>query len=228
MTTWQISLALLALVLLLAWWWRQRASADVGDAKNIDRLDTVTGWPPQPARVLSTQERLAYGVLARALPGHMVLAQVPLARFLNVPRRNSYADWLHRIGNQCADFVVCDMAAQVIAVVELQGPQPDERQRKRLTRIQRTLTAARIPLHLWSENAIPSVDAVRTQILPPPEATPASAPVVAPPATAAAATPNPFDQDNRDSTQDEMIEVPEPPPTWYDELDSAPIPLKKR
>jgi hypothetical protein len=236
MTTLQIVLGLLAVVLLIAWWWtRQRAGAAAGERKNADRIDTVTGWPPQPTRVLSTPERLAFGVLTRAMPGHMVLAQVPLARFLNVPRRNSYADWLRRIGNQCADFVVCDMAAQVIAVVELQGAQVSERQRKRLTRIQRTLKAAKVPLFLWNENALPGVDAAREQLLPAPEPAVATSPAAAPFATAAggasaaaAAAPNPFDETDRDSTQDEFIELLEPPPsTWYDELDSGPTPLKK-
>src|SRR5204863_9386837 len=126
-------------------------SAGAGAGKSVDRIDTVTGWPPQPTRVLSTQERLAFGTLARALPEYMILAQVPLARFLNVPRRNSYADWLRRIGNQSADFVICDMAAQVVAVVEVQSPQASERARKRLTRIQRTLKAAKVPLLIWNE-----------------------------------------------------------------------------
>jgi len=240
MTTFQISLGLLAIVLLLAWWWlRQRGSAgSSGSGKSVDRLDTVTGWPPQPTRVLSTQERLAFGTLARALPEYMILAQVPLARFLNVPRRNSYADWLRRIGNQCADFVVCDMAAQVVAVVELQAPQAGERARKRLTRIQRTLKAAKLPLLIWTENAIPGADAAREQVLPPPPAPETTAPGVAPAAASAPAAivpaagvagPNPFDEIDRDSTQDEMIELLEPPAsTWYDDLDSAPTPLKKR
>ena len=234
MTTLQIVLGLLAVVLLLAWWWtRQRGGAAASERGNADRIDTVTGWPPQPTRVLSTPERLAFNVLTRALPGHMVLAQVPLSRFLNVPRRNSYADWLRRIGHQCADFVVCDMAAQVIAVVELQGTQATDRQRKRLTRIQRTLKAAKVPLYLWNEAALPGVDAAREQLLPEPEAPVATAPSPSPlPASvapaAATAAPNPFDESNRDSTQDEFIELLEPPPsTWYDELDSGPTPLKK-
>jgi hypothetical protein len=237
MTTLQIVLGLVAIVLLLAWWWtRQRAGAAAGDRGRADRIDTITGWPPQPTRVLSTQERLAFSVLTRALPDHMVLAQVPLSRFLNVPRRNSYADWLRRIGNQCADFVVCDMAAQVVAVVELQGAQATDRQRKRLTRIQRTLKAAKVPLYLWNEAALPGVDAARDQIAPEPEAPVATSPAAPPPAATAAATlaaaataaPNPFDETNRDSTQDEFIELLEPPPsTWYDELDSGPTPLKK-
>ena len=235
MTVLTISLVLAAALLLLgAWWLRRRAGRK--SAKTADRIDTVIGWPPEATRVLSTPERLAYGALARGLPEYMILAQVPLSRFLNVPRRNSYADWLRRVGNQCADFIVCDMAAQVVAVVEIQGPQPGDRARKRLARITRTLKAAKIPLQIWSEAAIPSADTARALILPKPQA-PAASPAEPAPAAAAAASaappkpasPNPFDDTDRDSTQDEMIELLAPPPsTWYDDLDTEPAPLDKR
>ena len=59
-----------------------------------DRIDTLIGWPPEATRILRTPERLAYSTLKLALPGYMILAQVPLARFLNVPKRNSYAEWM--------------------------------------------------------------------------------------------------------------------------------------
>ena len=243
MTILQIALVLVAAVLLVGWLWSRRRGADKADTR-ADRIDTVTGWPPQPTRVLGTRERIAFGTLARALPEYMILAQVPLARFLTVPKRNSYADWLRRVGYQSVDFVVCDMAAQVIAVIELQSPQSNERVRKRLTRISRTLKAAKIPLQVWNENALPSADAARELILPKPATAPApavagvpAAEAAAVPAAAAAATaadataptPNPFDDTDRDSTQDEMIELLAPPPsTWFDDLDSDPVPLNKR
>src|SRR5437016_1098944 len=122
MTTLQIVLILTALVLLLGWLWLRQRGAQTSTAASApsERIDTITGWPPQATRVLNARERVAFGVLVRALPEYMVLAQVPLSRFLSVPKRNSYADWLRRVGYQCVDFTVCDMAAQVIAVVELQ------------------------------------------------------------------------------------------------------------
>ena len=72
--------------------------------------------------MLRSSERLAFSTLKLALPGYMILAQVPMARFLNVPKRNSYAEWMRRLGNQCVDFVVCDVTSQVIAVVEVRPP----------------------------------------------------------------------------------------------------------
>jgi Protein of unknown function (DUF2726) len=245
MSTLQIALAAAVIVFLMAWLWlRQRKDDNRGAENTTDRVDTVTGWPPQVTRVLSTHERIAFGTLVRAMPEYMVLAQVPLARFINVPKRNSYADWLRRVGYQCVDFVVCDMTAQVIAVIELTPPQAQsERARKRLTRITRTLKAARVPLHVWRENALPAVDAAREVLLPrvPEPAPGALTPALTIGAAGAAAAGiamaspapdkgfSPFEDTDRDSTQDERIELLEPPPsTWFDDLDSDPVPLSKR
>jgi len=237
MSTLQMALIVTVVVLLLAWFWlRQRDAGGTRAEKRSDRIDTVIGWPPQATRVLSTPERLAFATLVRAMPEYMVLAQVPLSRFINVPKRNSYADWLRRVGYQCVDFVICDMAAQVVAVVELQPLQMSERGHKRLTRITRTLKAAQLPFHVWRESALPSADAAREALLARlvPTVTPGSASggAMAPAAGAAAASDpgrNPFEDTNRDSTQDEMIELLEPPPsTWFDDLDSDPVPLSKR
>ena len=235
MTTLQIALALGALALLVAWWWlrRNNTAQPAQNSAPSDRVDTIAGWPPTPTRVLTSRERVAFSTLVRALPEYMVLAQVPLARFLSVPKRNSYADWLRRVGYQCVDFAVCDMAAQVIAVVELQdeGGAPSERAKKRMSRMSRSLQAASIPLLVWRNDALPSVAAARAAILPKPP--PIAAPVSAPeprvaPMVAASAAINPFDDTARDSTQDEHIELLEPPPsTWFDDLDSEPVPLRK-
>ena len=235
MTTLQIVLVLTAVVLLLGWWWMRQRGAQATTAAEApsERIDTITGWPPQPTRVLTTRERVAFGTLVRALPEYMVLAQVPMSRFLSVPKRHSYADWLRRVGYQCVDFAVCDMAAQVIAVVELQadGGHPSERARKRLTRMSRSLQAASIPMLIWRADALPSASAAREAILPKPAVTPFSTTMPtpdAPAAPAAVARSNPFDETGRDSTQDEMIELLEPPPsTWFDDLDSEPAPLRK-
>ena len=241
MSTLQMALIGIVVVLLLAWLWLRQRSARPQSAKQkkADRIDTVIGWPPQPTRVLSTTERSTLGTLVRALPDYIVLAQVPLSRFISVPKRNSYADWLRRIGYQCVDFLICDMSAQVVAVVELQPLQVGEQSRKRHERIARTLKAANIPLHVWRETALPSVEAAREVLM----ARMATAPGMPAPTTAAAkpaapapaaapvppTTGNPFDDTNRDSTHDETIELLEPPPsTWFDDLDSDRTPLSKR
>ena len=244
MTALQIALLLGLSVLLLFWWRRRRAAAARDEGADPDRIDTLTGWPPQASRVLTRSERLAFALLLQAVPEHMILAQVPLSRFLTVPKRHSYADWLRRLGHQCADFVVCDTDFQVLAVVELQAEaEPaNERVRRRMERMSRSVKAAKIPLHFWTEGRLPSVDAVRKAINPAAPAAPAAppissgdttaaAPVPAPATTATAAAPkadSPFEDSGRDSAQDKRLEPLEPPTsTWFDDLDSGPTPLRK-
>lgn len=247
MTALQIALLLGLFVLLLLLWLRQRAAASRDDGVDPDRIDTLTGWPPQATRVLTRSERLAFALLLQCLPEYNILAHVPLARFLKVPKRHSYADWLRRLGHQCADFVVCDTDFQVLSVVELQAEAnpASDRVRRRLERMSRSLKAAKIPLHLWTEGSLPTTAAVRKAIIPTSPETSASPSIAASNATAALPVPSPattaapkapkapkaaspFEDSGRDSAQDERIELLEPPPsTWFDDLDSGPTPLRK-
>ncbi len=130
-------------------------------------LDTVTSWEPTATRVLSTPEREAYQTLRRALPEHMILGQVPLSRFIKVPTRNSYVEWMRRVGSLSADLLVCDAQAQVVAVVEIRQPMGREKERtqKRHARMDRVLEAAGIPVHVWLEGALPGPAVARETIL---------------------------------------------------------------
>lgn len=132
-----------------------------------DQLDTLIDWEPVATRVLNAHEREAWHVLRRALPDHMVLGQVPVARFIKVPTRNPYSEWLRRVGSLCADLVVCDAQSQVIAVVEVRQPasKENERARRRHARMDRVLDAARIPVHVWLEGALPGPVVAREAIL---------------------------------------------------------------
>ena len=163
-----ISIVAVAAALGLAWWLVRRQGTVDRPEQPADRLDTLAAWPPEPTRILRSQERLAYSTLKLALPGYMILAQVPIARFLSVPKRNSYAEWMRRLGTQCVDFVICDVTSQVVAVVEIRPPseQISEKLRIRLGRLARTLDAAGIPVHVWNEERLPTIESARSKILP--------------------------------------------------------------
>jgi Protein of unknown function (DUF2726) len=164
-------LALLASVLLVGtllslMWLRRRG---VGAARHTadQSLDTVQAWTPQAVRVMTLPERKAFELLRRALPrNHMVLAQVPLARFISVPTEHSYADWLHKVGRLCPDLVVCDASSRVIGIVEIATPNDGERSRKRHERLHRVVQAAGIPVHVWAEGTMPSVAEARALFKP--------------------------------------------------------------
>ena len=212
-----MNLALIALVLVLAlllvWWGVRNRASHHAEGSGSDGLDTVAAWPPQATRVLTTQERQAHDLLRNALPAHMILAQVPLQRFLKVPTR----------------FVICDRHSQVIAVVELRNDDPiSGRARRRQDRMLKVLAAAQIPVHQWQSSALPSVDAAREAIAPP-------APVSELPGTTSgvlrSAPGRPAFNKPRLEAQAateaaEETAVREPPPsTWFDDLDTGPAPL---
>jgi len=236
-----MSLVAVLCAVALIWWLARRQGPVERPEQPAERLDTLAGWPPEPTRVLRSAERLAFSTLKLALPGYMILAQVPIARFLTVPKRNSYAEWMRRIGSQCVDFVICDVTSQVVGVVEVRPPgEPiNDRLRARQERLARSLKAAHIPLHVWNEEKLPSIDAAREKILPNAPAVPAH--MTRKPAPMAAAlgyagatalaevgavvvpgpSADPFADTDRDWTQDEVIEVLEPSNnTWFDEMDS--------
>ena len=240
MTTLPILLLLLVAVLLLTWWWLRRRTGDAIDDRPADGLDTLAAWSPEATRVLKAAERTAYVTLRHALPQHMILAQVPLARFIRVPTRHSYSEWLRRVGQLCADLVVCDRHSQVIAVIEVQAAPEGtgHRTRRRQLRVARVLEAAKIPLHVWIDTALPSPEAARDAILPRPHSEPSGAQMPAP--AVAAPTQNtaspvhgsfsdlqqPDDRATEAWAADEVVEMSDPPPsTWFDDLDSAPAPL---
>ncbi|MDQ6683788.1 MAG: DUF2726 domain-containing protein [Pseudomonadota bacterium] len=154
--------------LALVFWLMRRPSAVRAVEPSGERLDTLAGWPPEAMRIMRSSERLAFSTLKLALPGYLILAQVPVARFVTVPKRNSYAEWMRRIGSQCVDFVICDVTSQVVSVVEVRPPLEEltDKVRARFERMERTLDAAGIPVHVWNEQKLPSIEAARAKILP--------------------------------------------------------------
>lgn len=156
----------------LIWAWRYLTSrpADAGRPgrpRALDAVDTVIGWPPEATRVLTLRHQRALEVLRRAVPEHMILAQVPLSHFIKVPTRHSYVEWLRRVGHVCVDLMVCDSASNVVAIIEVRQADKaeSERARKRQQRTERVLRAAGIPLHVWNEAFLPDPVAVRKTLL---------------------------------------------------------------
>jgi hypothetical protein len=160
----------------------------------------------------------------------MMFAQVPLARFIKVPRRHSYAEWLTRVGHLCADLVICDRSTLVIGVVLLTSSRSSDRAERRRVRMTRVLKAAGIKVFVWREESLPSADLARDQItqrLGDIEEAGARRPEINEPKIAGRPAPGsipvpevlniPFDDEPRR----------EPPPsTWFDDLDSGRVPLE--
>jgi Protein of unknown function (DUF2726) len=153
--------ATLALLLTLLWVrMRQRA----GRREVREPLDTIIGWPPEAARVLTINERQAYDLLRRSMPGYLVLGQVPLSRFIRVPARHSYNEWLQRVGSLSADLLLCDAGSRVLAVIDIRSESESERSRRRHDRMAKVMRKAGIHVLTWREGALPSASEVRTMM----------------------------------------------------------------
>jgi hypothetical protein len=159
-----LAAALILLLTIVAM--RRRPTRSGTRSKRQEALDTIASWQPEVSRVLTAPERKAFETMRKALPTHMVLAQVPLSRFLRVPTRNSYSQWLSRVGSLNADIVVCDAASQVIAVVDIRPAQQSDRGRQRHERMSRVLRAAGIHVLTWQESHLPGLSEVRAQLAP--------------------------------------------------------------
>jgi hypothetical protein len=220
-TQYWIALGLLGLLGGGAWMlWQRRAHRAT---RPLDALDTVAAWPPQSTRLLSLPERAAYQALRAALPEHLVMAQVPLARFLAVPRRNSYSEWLRRVGHLSVDLLVCDAGSHALAVVAIENPSRDnERSLRRRERMARVLRGAGVRMAVWKEGNVPDAETIRSWVRGQDNAAAAPAPA---PALAALAALVP---DAPDTTP--LPEREPPPSTWFDDLDTdnPPQTLDKR
>jgi hypothetical protein len=222
--------ALLALLAVgapaLVWWKGKRSRRERGSVPRVSEArDTVADWPPTLTRVLSATERQAYETLRKALPDHMVLAQVPLARFLRVPTRYSYGEWLSRVGQLSADFLVCDRSSEVLAVVEIRSPQESERGRQRHLRMTRVLKAAGVRVLVWVESELPTPQSVRETLLPREVAAERAAQARAPAGGGPLTTIPAAEVREGDEGPDDPSREP-PPTTWYSDLD-GPGPAKK-
>jgi hypothetical protein len=193
-------------------------------------IDTVAAWPPQVTRLLTSGERGAHEVLAKALPECFIFAQVPLARFIKVPRRHSYAEWLTRVGHLCADLVICDRASLVIGTVLLQTMRDSERAERRRARMSRVLKAAGVKVFIWREEALPSAETARDQIIQR-TGVPSTGPVVdvvqPKPVRPAHLVPGsiPVPEVLQEAADDDGPRREPPSSTWFDDLDSGRMPF---
>ncbi len=154
------------LLLALAWGWQRRRAGQQRQRRHHEDADTLQAWQPEAARVMTGAERKAFEVLRQAVPQHMVLAQVPLSRFIRVPQNKSYTQWLQRVGAASADLLVCDPNSRVLAVVDIRHARESERARARHERMTRVLKAAGIRVMKWNAESLPTPSEVRTLLVP--------------------------------------------------------------
>jgi hypothetical protein len=165
----------LCLVLaLLAWRLRQRR-ADAAPARgrpkarsdragSRDGSELVARYQPSAVRVLTACEREAFDLVREVLPEHLVMAQVPLVRYLRVHDKRTEDDWLRGLSMLSADILVCDSSSRPVIAVEILPPNPGPRAQERHERMRQLLEGVGVRVLIWQEARLPAAEQARTQL----------------------------------------------------------------
>jgi hypothetical protein len=130
-------------------------------------------WPFYAKKPLSPPEQVLFHRLVKALPGHIVLAQVQLSRVLGVRKGFNFHEWDNRINRMSYDFLVCAMDATVVAAIELDDKTHDSADRIAADEKKaRASSAAGIRLVRWNVKDLPDDAAIRAAVAPAPAPTP--------------------------------------------------------
>ena len=119
-------------------------------------------WPFYAKRPLSVPEQVLYHRLVRALPEHIVLAQVQVSRVLGVKKGFKFNEWNNRINRLSYDFVVCSKDATVLAAIELNDKTHEAEDRVNTDlKKEKASAAAGVKLVRWHVKALPDEAAIR-------------------------------------------------------------------
>jgi len=124
---------------------------------------THGAWPFYAKRPLTVPEQVLYHRLVKALPEHVVLAQVQVSRVLGVKTGFNFNEWNNRINRLSYDFVVCAKDATVLAAIELD--EATHRSQSRAStdaKKERATSAAGIRLIRWHVKALPDEATLQT------------------------------------------------------------------
>jgi hypothetical protein len=163
----------LCLVLaLLAWRLRKRrpaagkpkAKARTDRPNSREGVDLLARYHPSAVRVLTAFEREAFDLVRAALPQHIVMAQVPLMRYLKVQDKRTEDDWLRGLSMLSADILVCDSSSRPVIAVEILPPNPGPRAQERHERMRQLLEGVGVRVLIWQEARLPPAEQVRTQL----------------------------------------------------------------
>lgn len=120
-------------------------------------------WPFYAKKPLSSPEQVLYFRLCKALPEHIVLAQVGLSRILGVKKGNNFGEWFNRINRMSADFVLCSKDSTIVAVIELDDASHEKADRQAAdAKKDKALTSAGIRVVRWNVKSIPDETAIKS------------------------------------------------------------------
>lgn len=166
------AVVLCLLLALLAWRLRQRRSAAsrlrprarAERPSSREGSDLVARYHPSAVRVLTACEREAFDLVRGALPEHLVMAQVPLVRYLRVQEKRTEDDWLRGLSMLSADILVCDTSSRPVIAVEILPPKPGPKAHERHERMRQLLEGVGVRVLIWPEGRLPTAEQAQAQL----------------------------------------------------------------
>jgi len=137
--------------------------------KKLGVLGAGSGsWPFYIKKPLSQPEQVLYHRLVRALPEHIILAQVQVSRVLGVKKGSKFHEWNNKINRLSYDFVICGKDSSVIAAVELDDKSHDAAKRVSADAKKEKASAdAGLRLIRWNVRALPSEKVIQSELAAP-------------------------------------------------------------
>jgi very-short-patch-repair endonuclease len=132
--------------------------------KKLGAQGGVNGpWPFYAKRLLSPPEQVLYHRLVRALPEHIVLAQVQVSRVLGVKKGFKFHEWNNRINRLSYDFVVCGKDSTVLGAIELDDKSHESTSRTETdNKKDRATTSAGLRILRWHVKSLPDEAAIKS------------------------------------------------------------------
>lgn len=120
-------------------------------------------WPFYAKRPLSQPEQVLYHRMVKALPEHIVLAQVQVSRVLGVKKGFNFHEWNNRINRLSYDFVVCAKDSTVLAAIELDDKSHEATARAETDqKKEKATSSAGVRLIRWHVKSLPDEQAIKT------------------------------------------------------------------
>jgi hypothetical protein len=120
-------------------------------------------WPYYARKPLVGPAQLLYQRLVTALPGFIVLSNVPVSSLLGVRRGHDSRTWTRRVRHLQYDFVVCLPDATTLVAIQLDDNTRSDKTLTRADRIkQRASDAAGVRLMHWQSSALPQHTEIQT------------------------------------------------------------------
>lgn len=127
------------------------------------KSDDDAPWPYTAHPVLGAAEQILFHLVAEALPGHMVLAQVQVSRVLRVHEgRTDEVSWRNKVSQLSFDLLICSKDAKPLLAIEVDDATHDTASaRKRDAKKDRACRDAGLKIVRWRARHLPDHEAIR-------------------------------------------------------------------